>query len=324
MYKIVEFDKYKRCNAIVLGAAGFIGRWLARYLSVLGANIHLFVRNRKTADNIFSQYDISGIVWQVDVRDFSYIRSLLLELKPDIIFNLAGYGVDYRERDEKTAYQINSELVRVLAETALDTCSSQWEGMSIVHTGSAMEYGQISGDLSEDSIPKPTTLYGESKLKGTLELKIFGEKFGLKCVTARLFTVYGPGEHRGRLLPSLFAARNTNDPILLTAGYQKRDFVYVVDVVEGLLRLGISSAEPGVIINLASGILTSVREFVLIAAKELNISTDRLYFGAIPVRIEEMNHEPVNNQRMTTLLSWSPPTTITEGIKRTIEFHEYF
>ncbi|NIP76477.1 MAG: NAD-dependent epimerase/dehydratase family protein, partial [Xanthomonadales bacterium] len=75
--------------------------------------------------------------------------------------------------------------------------------------------------MAEDSVPNPTTLYGRSKLAGTLQFRRACQRTGLRGLTARLFTVYGPGEHPGRLLPSLIEAAETDEPLELTAGLQK-------------------------------------------------------------------------------------------------------
>jgi nucleoside-diphosphate-sugar epimerase len=142
----------------------------------------------------------------------------------------------------------------------------------------------------------------------------------MKGLTARLFTVYGPGEHEGRLLPSLLETAKTGKPLRLTAGQQRRDFTYVEDAADGLLRLGLSASEPGEVVNLATGTLNSVRAFAGIAADELEIPPDKLQFGAIPVRGEEMKHSEVSVKRLLLLTSWIPPTTITQGIQKTVSF----
>src|SRR5262249_10879150 len=143
---------------------------------------------------------------------------------------------------------------------------------------------------------------------------------GLKGVTARLFTVYGPGEHQGRLLPSLLESARTGMPLQLTAGPQRRDFTYVEDVAEGLLRLGLVVAQPGAIVNLPTGQLTSVRCFVEQAASLLHISPDQLHFGALPTRLEEMVHSEVTHERLRRLIAWMPPTDIMTGVRRTVDF----
>ncbi|UCC53279.1 MAG: SDR family oxidoreductase [Anaerolineaceae bacterium] len=161
-------------------------------------------------------------------------------------------------------------------------------GQDVVHVGSALEYGSISGKLSEDSKPNHTTLCGISKLAGIHALATCCQIHGIKGLTVRLFTVYGPGEHPGRLLPSIMDAAGTGNSLSLTPGRQRRDFTYVEDVAEGLLCLGLSEAKSGEIVNLATGTLTSVRDFAETEARILGISRDALKFGETPTRKEEM------------------------------------
>jgi nucleoside-diphosphate-sugar epimerase len=142
----------------------------------------------------------------------------------------------------------------------------------------------------------------------------------LAAVTARLFTVYGPGEHRGRLLPTLLDAAGGDTLIPLTTGEQRRDFTYVEDVAAGLLRLGLSSSSPYPIVNLATGKLYQVKEFVLTAARILRIPVGRLGFGVLPSRSTDMIHSAVRIRRIRQMLGWAPSTDITVGISRTAEF----
>jgi UDP-glucose 4-epimerase len=100
---------------------------------------------------------------------------------------------------------------------------------------------------------------------------------------------------------------------------QKRDFTYVEDAAEGLLRLGVSQAEPGIVVNLATGKLTCVREFIEIAARVMGIPQENLRFGEVPTRVEEMSHEPVTVERLKRTTGFVPPTGIEEGIRRTLE-----
>jgi UDP-glucose 4-epimerase len=320
---------YAGVRALVLGAAGFIGRWVARALHRQGAELVLAVRGLPTAERIFARYGIIGQVVVADLADPANARELIQTIRPAIIFNLAGYGVDPTERVEdprqghdRLAYRINAGLVEAICEAMARSGDVGWPGQQVVHAGSALEYGAIGGNLAEDSVPNPTTLYGRSKLAGTRALVEAGQRFGLRGLTARLFTVYGPGEHAGRLLPSLMETARTGKLLALTAGTQQRDFIYVEDVAEGLLRLGCLRAKPGEVVNLATGRLTTVREFVAQGAALLGVRDDRLLFGAIPTRTEEMHHDSVSLQRLRHLLDWMPPTTISDGIQRTWLFEQ--
>jgi nucleoside-diphosphate-sugar epimerase len=308
---------YRGAVTMVLGASGFIGRWVARALNDAGARIVLAVRDAGAIPWFLR--DGAGVaIHRADLSLRGDVRHVITSTRPDIVFNLAGYGVDRSERDEAMARTINATLPQWIAEAMAGVAPATWRGQRLVHAGSALEYGEMGGDLAEDSRANPTTLYGRTKLDGTLALRDAGTAAGLRCLTARLFTVYGAGEHPGRLLPTLLEARATSGPIPLSAGLQRRDFAYVEDVAEGLLRLGmIASAESGEIVNLATGTLTEVRAFVAEAARTLGIDPERLRFGALPTRAEEMQHDPVSVRRMRALIDWTPPTSIAEGVRAT-------
>lgn len=323
----IEFDKssgnyrqYEGARAIVLGAAGFIGRWVARGLCEAGAKVILPVRDRSTAKSVFDAYDIDGDIYQLNLLDEQSLRSLYSEIRPTVTFNLAGYGVDREEQNEEWAYKINVDLIATVCSAISEIRDQTWSGLDIVNVGTAMEYGLSGGDLAEDSLPRPTTLYGKSKLAGTSALTDCCRRFELKGVTARLFSVYGPGESPQRLLPTLIHAARTETPIPLTAGLHKRDFVYIEDVAESLLRLGLTASKPCEVVNVATGVLSSIGTFAKTAAETLGISHDRLRFGSLPTRLEEMNHEPVNVERLRALTGWVPNTIIASGIRKTFQF----
>src|SRR5262249_14570083 len=120
----------------------------------------------------------------------------------------------------------------------------------------------------------------------------------------------------------LLETARTGKSLPLTSGVQKRDFTYVEDVAEGLLRLGLAQAKPGEVVNLATGRLTSVRSFVETAAEILKIPADRLSFGVIPTRAEEMQHDEVTTDRLRRSTAWAPSTTVADGIRRTRNFEQ--
>jgi len=101
----------------------------------------------------------------------------------------------------------------------------------------------------------------------------------------------------------------------------QRDFVYVEDVAEGLLRLGMTTAPLGSVVNLATGRLTTIREFAETAADVLGMDRNRLKFGALPTREEEMAHMPVSTRKLAELSGWVPQTDIASGVQKTLEFH---
>jgi nucleoside-diphosphate-sugar epimerase len=305
-------EGYSGVRAAVLGASGFIGQWVARKLNEASAEVGLIVRDRSRLS------DLKGQVFEIDLAHPDEVGKIFELFRPAITFNLAGYGVDPAERDNNLSEKLNAQLPRVICDAAAGWKDPQWPSQHIVQVGSALEYGTVSGDLREDGPVKPTTVYGQSKLRGTQNVTEGCRRLGLRGLTARLFTVYGPGEHNTRLLPSLIRGAQSGQRLELTAGTQQRDFAYVEDVAEGLLRLGLSATAPGLVVNLATGELHSVREFIEIAASILGIPGSKLRFGGLPTRAEEMQHDPVSVETMKTITGFVPPSSIKLGVERTL------
>ena len=308
---------YRDVRVLVLGASGFIGRWVARYLYQAGASLHVTARDPAC---LGGEAFFGDRVERLDLQDTAAILRVVRDSAPDIVFNLAGYGINPAERDELLAETINTGILPTLVESIAQLPATHWQGQRIVHVGSALEYGVCSSDLAEHTEPRPTTLYGRTKLAGTQALAECSRQAGIASITARLFTVYGPGERAGRLVPALLEAARSGTTLDLTAGTQQRDFTYVEDVAEGLLRLGLVRTAPGEVVNLASGQLTTVRTFVETSAAVLGIPAGNLRFGALPGREEEMAHQPVATGKLQKLLDWLPTTTVQQGIERTRQF----
>lgn len=311
---------YAGVRVLVTGAAGFIGRSVAGRLTEQGADLHLVVRDAAQARAVFERWGVHGAVVSADLADPADVAARVHAARPDVVFNLAGYGVNPAERARTTARDINSHLPAVLALAMADVPVGAWPGRRLVHVGSALEYGAASGDLVESTPEQPTTVYGTTKLMGTRAVIQACRQHGLPGIVTRLFTVYGPGEVEGRLLPTLLRARQHNEPIPLTNGLQRRDFTFVADVADGLLRVGALAGELPPLVNIATGTLTTVRAFTEEAARVLGVGAHRLQFGALPTRPEEMRHEPVTIERLRALTGWQPRTDIPTGIARSAAF----
>ncbi|MCE9596228.1 MAG: NAD(P)-dependent oxidoreductase [Planctomycetes bacterium] len=314
------FSAFKGARVLVLGADGFIGRWVARLLTEGGADVVLAVKSAELAKEPLARFGAKGDVREVDLFPPGAASVFLRDVKPMVLFNLAGYGVARDQRDEKAMWRLNDDLLGELALAFPATRVKGWSGTPFVHAGTAAEYGALAGDLSESSECAPTSSYGRTKLKGTQSLLLRADLAGYPAFVGRLFTVYGPGEIAGRLLPTLLAARATNEPIELTAGTQQRDFTYVEEAAEGLLRLALARTEEPQVVNVATGKLTTVRGFAMTAAAVLGLPIARLRFGALPTAADEMQHEPVTHAKLRALTGWVPKLQIPDGVAKARAF----
>lgn len=310
-------ESYQGARVLVLGASGFIGRWVSRLLIGTEAQLVLVARKKEKLVSALSLFPNERKQIIVDLAEPHVLRSVFERAQPDITFNLTGYGIARHEVDENKAWRINAELVEEIAGIIAMSSPSKWKGLRFVHVGSGFEYGSVKGDVVESTPPNPVSVYGKSKLEGTRRLVNVIAKTGLPALTARLFTVYGPGENKERLLPSLLRIRRTGESLKLTGGKQKRDFTYVKDAAFGLLRLGMLPFIPGGIVNLASGSLTTVKDFVTCAQATIGLEPNQLLFGVIPYRKDELQQGRVDIRFLERCSGWSPTTSVAEGIMET-------
>ena len=307
-------DGYAGILALVLGGGGFLGRWITESLLRSGAQTHVTVRTPTDETS-------PAISHHLEISEAGAVRSLLEEVRPTIVFNAIGYGVDPEEKrapDEAAAAWLNRELPRVLAESLAGIpASAPWRGRRLVHVGSVLEYGPIGGRLAETSVERPVGWYAQTKCAGTIALLEVAPRLGLDAVTARVPQLYGPGEHSGRLVPILAQTARSGRPLVLSQGTQFKDFLFVAEAAEGLLRLGLTQGPQGERVNLATGQLTAVREFVTIAARVLQIP-NRLIRFEHPVPDGELAHDPIAIDRLRRLTGWAPTTPPAIGLERTL------
>lgn len=311
---------YRGVRVLVCGATGFIGRWVARFLSREGARLWFVGRDSERLKLAAEDHPIQGVPIAADLSVPGSFEKVFSAVCPDITFNCAGYGVLRGETDEATSWRINADLVEEMAGVIVRRGASPWDGATFVHLGSGFEYGSTPDAITETSTADPRTLYGKSKLEGTRRLQRICSSTGLRAMTVRLFTVYGPGEAAYRLLPSLLRTARSNEPLQLTRGEQERDFTYVKDVAAGLLKLGRVPAVTGHVVNLATGSLTSVRDFAECARRILGLGPERIRYGALPTRPNEVRQGSVDLTLLRTSTGWTPSCTIEEGIRDTIAF----
>ena len=313
-------EGYRGVRTLVLGASGFLGGWVARLLSASQADLVLAARDTERAARLRGECGITGEIVAFDAEHFDRTSALIREVRPLVTFNLAGYGIDHAESDARAARRINSEFPGALCEALSATVNSSWGGAHLVHVGSGAEYGRVGGHLEEDGPVNPLSLYASTKLAGTRAALRRGAACDVRVVVARPFTVYGAGEHAGRLLPTLLEAALCGKTASLSAGTQSRDFVYVEDVAAALLLLGLSACPRDErIVNIATGRLTTVREFAERAAGALGMGLDQLRFDRVPMRSDEMPHEEVSVERLRRRIGWVPATPIETGVARTRE-----
>ncbi len=297
---------------LVTGGTGFLGR--AFCSAVQRPDVEVIALGGRNAT---AQFNGPGM----DITDRASVRSLLRELRPTHVLNLASRGVT---RDGSTL----QELLAVNTIGALNIVEGLMEEGLTPQTfmmGTAYEYQDTDKRIDEDHVLAPQSPYAISKTTLYYALGQYADAAPLTFL--RLFNVFGPGEPADRLIPFIAAKAMAGEPIPLTGGEQQRDFMFIDDLIGILWRLMPSetvdaSGRRGLrTINIGTGLGTTLRHFIEIVAahlKRLGLEP-QLDFGALPYRAQDPMRCVCNSTRMVSEIGLFPFTDLNVAIGKTVE-----
>jgi nucleoside-diphosphate-sugar epimerase len=190
-------------------------------------------------------------------------------------------------------------------------------GKRIVAAGSCAEYDSAAGECLENLTPLlPRTLYGTSKFAFERLLLSSGEQTGLSSASGRIFFLYGPNEHRSRLVAYAIRSLLKGEPALCSEGKQILDFMHVEDAASAFVALLESDLQGPV--NIGSGNPVSLRVVLEEIGRQLG-RLDLIRFGA-NAGVRDTARLWANVGRLDTELGWLPRYTLAGGITQTIEW----
>ena len=306
-------------TVLVTGGAGAIGGNLSRALADLGAKAVIILADLSSAYewNIPSGSNVLFV--KGDIRDDVALKRVF-KLRPTVVYHLAAFfanqnSVDYPEKDLSVGLGGTLKILEYTALTKVDR---------FVFAGSSGCYGADAPlPLKEDLMSMYlSTPYQVSKVAGALYCNFYHRHYGLPVVKPRFFNSYGPGEVPGQyrnVIPNFVYWAMLGMPLPLTgAGAATRDFTYVDDIVDGLLRSAWSEGAIGADINIASG-----KE---IAIKELADRINTLVGSTAGIRTVEQrkwdnkDRRLASIERATKLLGFTPRTSIDKGLALTVDW----
>ncbi|MEW6365116.1 MAG: NAD-dependent epimerase/dehydratase family protein [Acidobacteriota bacterium] len=321
----LDLTKYAGRRVLVTGGLGFIGSNLARQLVDLGARVLLV--DSMIPDYGGNFFNIAGIEDRVkvnicDMRDHNGMRHLVR--KQDFIFNLAGQvsHIDSMQ-DPETDLDINCKSQLSLLETL--RCDNP--GAKVVYASTRQIYGKPRYLPVDENHPLvPIDVNGINKISGEMYHLLYHQIYGIRTVSLRLTNTYGPRQlvkHNRQGFVGWFIrlAVEGKEIMIFGDGLQRRDFNYVDDAVDALLRAGLSESAEGQAINLGSTPPYTLLEFTRMLIECAGRGSYRLAPFPSLHKVIDIGDYFAAYDRAAALLGWSPGTPLPVGLAKTVEYY---
>ena len=323
-----NLSSYHGMKVLITGGLGFIGSNLAIELVNLGAEVTI-VDNMLPLQggNLFNIRDIESKV-NVQFADITSSLSMNNIIKyKDVIFHLAGQ-VNHIDsmRNPINDLDINCKGTLVI----LEACRNFNKNAKIIFTGTRGQYGPtVKLPVDENHPMDPQGIYAITNLAAEKMIMVYNNVHKIRGVCLRISNTYGP---RHQMRHDEYGVFNwfirkaiDNETIkVFGGGHIIRDFIYVDDVVKGLLITGLDSKADGEVFNMGSG---QPVDFITLAKKIVEIAGSGKYeFSDFTKERKELEHGNYYSDcsKIKRLLGWAPGIELDEGISRTLEFYRKF
>lgn len=300
----------KKKSILIAGGTGFIGSHLINKLSKYNWKIYCIHLNKpiknKSKKVIYINLNIKNK--KLLLKKFKYISF-------DYIINLAGH-IDHSAR--KKTYDSHFIGCKNLIELGIIKRIKKF-----IQIGSSVEYGFSRSPINEKrklKSEKLNSIYGISKLKASEYLTKKGKQNNLKYIILRPFLIFGPGQNEDRLIPMTIKKSFKNIKFPCSNGEQVRDFLYISDFINLLMKAMNSSKVKNMIINAGSGKPVKVKKVINLINKIIKKGIPQ--FGKIELRKDEPKNLYANINLSRKVLNWKPLISLDNGIKKTIKYYK--
>ena len=303
-------------NYLVTGGAGFIGSHISEELVRRGQRV-------RVVDSLVTGYTRNlrdGVEFvQGDLADPAVAKAAVAGMEY-VIHQAAIPSVprSVEKPEESHRANIDGTLQILLA-------SRDAKIRRVVFAGSSSVYGDTEVLPKTEVMPtNPLSPYALQKLMGEMYLQMFTRLYGLETVTTRYFNVFGPRQDPGSPYSgviSLFirALSEGTQPVIYGDGEQTRDFTYVTNVVDGVLRAVDTPGVGGEVFNVATNNRTSLNELLATLKRIFGSNVEPIYRDA---RTGDVRDSQADISKARNLLGYQPTVGLEEGLRKTVDWYK--
>jgi nucleoside-diphosphate-sugar epimerase len=302
---------------LVTGGAGFIGSHLAEELVRRGHRVRvadsLVTGKRSNLDHIKGIEFLEG-----DLSDLAFARRAAAGC--DYVLHQAALpSVPRSVADPLTSNKANVDATLNMLIAARDAHVRR-----LVFAGSSSAYGDTPTLPKHEAMPtNPQSPYALQKIIGEQYLQLFTRLYGLETVTIRYFNVFGPRQdpsspYSGVIAVFANALLQDRSPMIYGDGEQTRDFTYVANVVDGVLRACDAPDVSSLIINVATGGRISLNRLFETMRRLTGATVQPSYVGA---REGDVRDSQADISLARRVLGYEPTVSFEDGLKRTVDWY---
>lgn len=302
----ISLEQLSGKRVLITGASGFIGSHLCDRLCENGAQVHAVSRTKQPGAGDSLQW------WQGNMEDIETVQNLFYSIKPHIVFHLSGHvtGAADLELVLPTFHSLVVSTINVLTVAARMEC----DRIVLIASLEEPEPGQNEAT--------PISPYAAAKWTGSAYGRMFQRLYQTPVVLVRPFMTYGPQQNERKIIPSVTLSLLQGKAPKLASGQRQVDWIYIDDVIEGMLAAALVPNVEGCTFDLGSGTLVSIRTLVQQLVKLVNPQIEPL-FGALPDRpVEKVRL--ANTAYVYDKLAWQPVVSLEQGLEYTVNWYKKY
>jgi nucleoside-diphosphate-sugar epimerase len=301
---------------LVTGGAGFIGSHLAEELLRRGQRVRvvdsLITGKRRNLEPLGGAEFVEG-----DLADPS-VAAAAVKGMDYVLHQAAIPSVPRSVKDPVTSNRANIDASLNVLVAARDAGVRR-----LVYAGSSSAYGNTPTlPKREDMPPNPLSPYALQKLVAEQYCQMFTRLYGLETVTIRYFNVFGPRQDPGSPYSGVISLFSTalldgRQPVIYGDGEQTRDFTYIANVVDGVLRACEAADASGEVINVATGGRVSLNDLLRTMNRIVGTNIEAIYKEP---REGDVRDSQADISKARRLLGYAPLVNLEEGLRRTLDW----
>ena len=306
-----------KMKALVTGCAGFIGSYLTERLLKEGSKV---VGIDCFTDYYLREIKEANITNAVNHKNFEFIEENLLKMsdypKVDYVFHEAAQaGVRKSWGENFEVYTGNN----ILATQKLLEFYKDKRIKKIVFASSSSVYGDAELPMRENSLLKPVSPYGVTKLAAENLCYLYWKNYNVPTISLRYFTVYGPRQRPDMAIHKFVKAILNDEGITVYGdGTQTRDFTYINDVTEANI-LAANSEIEGEVFNVGGGSRISVNKLIELLEKIIEKNAKTKY---VEKQKGDVRDTLADTCKAREELGWKPRVKMEEGLKRFVGWYK--